>query len=432
VTSIDELMDTLELFATGMRPPTPKVSALLDSGGQRALLVDLAEAEGVEFAEIGAATRERLLRVLEPGLEAVNPLDAWGTCNGSEEIYAESLRALDADPETGLTLFAVDLYPIDDPRSSYPKIAASVKDELRRPLAWLSHASATTSEAQAATLREMGIPVLLGTETGLRAVRHVLEHARFQRERAARGAGSRSVAAPAELGELRRALEAGGAALDEHASKRWLRAYGLDTTREIAVESLDEALRAAEKIGYPVVVKTAAGELHKSERRGIRLDLRTPEEVDAAYRDMERRLGGRVLVQEQVPPGAELILGVVVDPQFGPMLTVGSGGIHVEVLADLRWLLLPTGAAEIRAALQSLRGAALLRGVRGRPPADEGAVVRAALGLAALAEDVGDRLEAIDLNPLVALPDRAVVVDALIVPKAGGGAAPRPAPRRGG
>ena len=420
VRSIDELMDTLELFATGMRPPTSGVSALLDSGGERALLVDLAAAEGVEFAAIGEATQARLRELLEPGLDPINPLDAWGTGNGAEEIYAESLRALDADPATGLDLFAVDLYPIDDPRSSYPKIAAEVQDELTKPLAWLTHASATTSEAQAAALRRMGIPVLLGTETGLRAVHHVLDYARFQRERATRGPVAREVPRPAELFELRRELEARGEALDEQASKRCLRAYGLTTTREIAAESLEEALRAAEKIGYPVVLKTAAGLLHKTERRGVRLDLRDGGDLVAAYRDLEVRLGRRVLVQEQVPPGVELLLGIVADPHFGPMLTVGSGGVHVEILADVRWLCLPTSAAEVRTALAKLRGAPLLHGARGRAPADEEAVVRAALGLASMAEDLGDRIEAVDVNPLIALPDRAVVVDALIVPKAGG------------
>jgi acyl-CoA synthetase (NDP forming) len=415
VASIEELLDTLELFATGMRPAVPRVAALHDSGGQRALLVDLAEDIGVEFAAIGEDTRARIAAVLEPGLEATNPLDAWGTGNGAEEIYAESLLALDADPATGLTLFAVDLYPIDDPRSAYPNIAAGVKDRLTKPLAWLTFASATTSEVQARALRRMGIPVLLGAETGLRAVRHVVEYARFQRERP--GAAERQVPPPPDLPGLRRELAGGAPALDEHASKRILRAYGLDTTREMVASNVDEALRAAEKIGYPVVLKTAEGELHKTERQGVRLGLGAADEVARAYRDFARRLGPRVLVQEQVPPGVELILGLVNDPQFGPLLSVGSGGIFVEILADVRMLVLPTSADAVREALGALRGAALLRGARGRPPADVEAVVRSALGLAALAEDLGDRISAVDLNPLVALPDRAVAVDALIVPK---------------
>ena len=118
-----------------------------------------------------------------------------------------------------------------------------------------------------------------------------------------------------------------------------------------------------------------------------------------------------------IPEGCELILGLVSDPQFGPMLALGSGGIFVEVLKDFRLLPLPTTSDAVAEAIESLRGAALLHGARGRPRADIKAIVRAAMGLSSLASDLGDSIGEIDVNPLVALPDRAVVVDALIVPK---------------
>jgi hypothetical protein len=121
-----------------------------------------------------------------------------------------------------------------------------------------------------------------------------------------------------------------------------------------------------------------------------------------------------------IPPGVELILGVVNDPQFGPMLTLGLGGIFVEVFKDVRMLMLPTTPDAVERVLLNLRGAALLHGVRGRPPVNRGAIVRAVMGLAALAEDLGDLISEIDINPLIALPDEAVIVDALIVPKAAG------------
>jgi acyl-CoA synthetase (NDP forming) len=418
VTSIDELMDTLELFASGMRPSTPGVSAIHDSGGQRALMVDLAEAEGVAFAPIGEETRQKLAEVLEPGLEPINPLDAWGTGNAAADIYEKCLLALDADPATGLTLFACDLYPLDDEEAFYPSIVASVLDRLTKPLAFLVHLSAAASAAQMAQLRQLGVPVLMGTETGLRAARHLVEYASFQRSRPSGGAGAaREVPRPANLARLREQLEHAAAPLDEHASKLLLRSYGLDTTREIRAVSLDEALRAADEIGYPVALKTAAGGLHKTEQDGIRLDIRASDPLASAYRDFEARLGPEVLVQEMVPDGAELILGVVNDPQFGPMLTLGTGGIFVEVLKDVRMLRLPTTPDAVREALSGLRGAALLRGARGRAPADEKSVLRAAMGLDALAADLGDLIAELDVNPLVALPDRAVVVDALVVPK---------------
>jgi acyl-CoA synthetase (NDP forming) len=280
------------------------------------------------------------------------------------------------------------------------------------------HSSGAASEVQTASLRALGIPVLMGTETGLRAARHVLEYSAFQREReSATTEPAHEIPTRPNPAEIRRRIARAPGALDEYASKRILRAYGLTPTRERLADDLDAALRAAAEIGYPVVLKTAAGDLHKTERGGVRLDIAGEDALVEAYRDFAARLGPAVLVQELVPPGAELILGIVRDPQLGPLLSVGSGGIFVEVLRDVRTLALPTTAGAVRRALEGLRGAALLRGVRGRPAADLEAVVRAALGLAALASDLGDHIAEVDVNPLVALPDRAVVVDALIVPR---------------
>jgi acyl-CoA synthetase (NDP forming) len=414
--SLDEMMDTLELFATGMRPRTRYLSAVLDSGGQRAMMVDLAEAEGVAFAPITAETKTRLDEVLEPGLEAINPLDAWGTGNGADSIYAESLQALDADPATGLTLLAVDLCPMDDEFGFYAAIVEEVKGKLRNPLAVLGHLTAAASSEQMTAMRGLGAPMLLGTETGLRAVRHVLDYGEYQRKRHSQGDASRlEVTRPADPAALRAQVEEAKTPLDEYASKQILAAYGLTTTREVQVDTREGALRAAEAIGYPVVLKTC-GDAHKTEHGGVRLGLATPAALATAYADFETRLGPLVLVQQMIEPGTELLLGVVRDPQFGPMLSLGTGGIFVEILKDVRMLPIPTTESAIRAALERLRGAALLAGARGRPPADIDAVVSAALGLTHLAQDLGDSVAAIDVNPLIALPAGAVVVDALIVP----------------
>jgi acyl-CoA synthetase (NDP forming) len=415
--STDELLDTLELFATGMRTKTHFVSAILDSGGQRALLVDLGEAEGVEFTPITEETEQKLSEVLEPGLDPVNPLDAWGTGNGADDIYSKGIRALDADPSTGITLLAVDLPPIDDSKSWYASIVRPLLSELRNPLAVLAHLSDATSAKQSAELREMGVPVLMGTETGLRATRHVVEYSAFQRDRAADvEARARRTPSPANLSELRERLRGASGALGEHDSKQFLAAYGLTTTRETRTDTLAETLRAAEEIGFPIALKTSA-DLHKTERGGVRLGIADRDELSEAYLDFEKRLGADVLVQQMIPQGTELILGVVNDPQFGPMLTLGTGGIFVEVLKDVSMLTVPTAPDAVRKVLMRLRGAALLKGARGKAPADLDAIVDAVMGLSALAEDLGESISEIDVNPLVALPDRAVVVDALIIPK---------------
>ncbi|MBE7552334.1 MAG: acetate--CoA ligase family protein [Anaerolineales bacterium] len=425
VKSPDELLDTLELLSTGMRAATRTITALCDSGGERGMLVDLAEAEGVEFTPIAESTSARLAEILEPGLDPINPLDAWGTGNNYERIFQECLQTLDADPLTGLNIFAVDLTHASDFSPAYIEVALAAQPHLRHPLTFLVHLAAAAGDQQISRLRRAGIPVLLGTETGLRAIRHVLEYSEYQRHRQAAeeqrsgGAGNNFIPhhlPPAVQGGSSLILSAPGP-LDEFASKEILRAYGIATPKEVVVTSLAEAIHAAEVIGYPVAVKTATGELHKSDRGGVRLNVPDAAALTEIYLDFEIHFGPRVLIQQMIPAGVELLLGLVNDPQFGPMLALGMGGIWVEVLRDHRLLLLPTTPAAVREALLSLRGAALLAGLRGQPAVDIEAVVDTAMRLSALAADLGDLIAEVDINPLIALPGGAVAVDALIVPK---------------
>jgi acyl-CoA synthetase (NDP forming) len=426
VQSPDEMMDTLELFSAGYRPPTPFLAAVHDSGGERALLVDLAAAQGVEFARLEDSTKARLAAVLEPGLEPENPVDAWGTGNGVTDIYETCALALDADPNVGLTLFAVDLMRASTLPPTYPDIVLPIRGRFSKPLAFLVNVTAAAGEDQLAQLRGAGVPVLMGAETGTRAVGHLLAYAEKQRSRQLVGAGqprsnlrheepaSLAAASPAEMVNGQWSMV--NSQLDEYAGKQLLAAYGIPVTAEAIAKSLDQARYAAEQIGYPVVLKTAApGILHKSEVDGIRLNLATSEQLAAAYSDLAGRLGSRVLVQEMVSGGVELILGIVNDAQFGLLLLVGLGGVWAEVLDDTKLLLLPTTAAAVKQALRSLHGVPLLLGARGRPPANLEAVVEAALSLARVAADYADQIQAIDINPLVARPDGVVVVDALVI-----------------
>ncbi|HEX6385725.1 MAG TPA: acetate--CoA ligase family protein [Anaerolineae bacterium] len=430
VKSLDEMMDTLELLAAHRQVPEAAVAAILDSGGERALLVDLAQEIGVPFASLSEDTKAKLSQVLEPGLDPVNPLDAWGTGNDYSRIYRDCLLALDADPAVGLTLLAVDLMRESTNPPTYPDIVLPLLSQLTKPLALLVNATAAASEDQMARLRQAGIPVLMGTETGLRTVRHLLEYSsRHRRNLTAEEVGEVEVEINNSalstvkdvhgdrLLEFRRQLEAAAGPLDEYASKQILQAYGLPVVTEALVASLDEVLQAAKTIGYPVALKTAAGIGHKSDVDGVRLNLGSETALAAAYRDMAKRLGAPMVVQQMVAAGVELLLGLVRDEQFGPVLILGSGGILVEVLQDTRLLLLPTTPDEIRQTLLSLRIAPLLAGARGRPAVDLEAIVTTAMRLATLAADLGDLTAAVDVNPLIARPDGVVVVDALIVPR---------------
>ncbi len=192
--------------------------------------------------------------------------------------------------------------------------------------------------------------------------------------------------------------------------------YGIVTADTREAGDAAAALAAAEAIGYPVVLKTANPAVtHKSDAGGVRLGIAGPAELARAYADLAERLGPRVLVGQSVPPGVELALGIARDPDLGPLIVAGAGGVLVELLADRAVALPPVDERAARQMLAGLRVARLLAGFRGTPPADLGAVVSAITGVSALAEDLGDRLDGLDVNPLICGPHGAVAVDALAV-----------------
>jgi acyl-CoA synthetase (NDP forming) len=180
--------------------------------------------------------------------------------------------------------------------------------------------------------------------------------------------------------------------------------------------SADEAVDAAERIGWPVAVKAAAV-THKTDVAGVHLGLGEPDDIRAAYADLASGLGPAVTVAAMAPPGVELALGVVWDAQFGPLVMAAAGGELIEVIRDRRMALPPLDEARARRVVAGLAVRPLLDGVRGRPPADVDAVARSLVRLSALAIDLGDRLEALDVNPLIAGPEGCVAVDALVVPR---------------
>jgi hypothetical protein len=173
---------------------------------------------------------------------------------------------------------------------------------------------------------------------------------------------------------------------------------------------------AAGRVGWPVALKTAApGVDHKSDVGGVKLGLAGPGQLAAAYADLAGRLGPRVVVASMAGPGVELALGMVRDPQFGPLVMVAAGGVLVEVLGDRRFALPPVQAHTARSLLDRLAVRPLLDGARGAPPADLDAVADAVVRLSALAVDLGDHLAAVDVNPLVAGPHGCLAVDAVVV-----------------
>jgi acyl-CoA synthetase (NDP forming) len=405
VRDLAELADTLELFAPGRRAaPGTGIATVHDSGLERAHTADLAAELSVPFAPLAPPTHARLAAVLDPGLDPANPLDVWGTGRDTEPLLAECLSALAADPAVAAVALAVDLVPEFDGDESYPAAVLTAAAGTAKPVAVLAGLASAVDQAAAARLRAAGIPVLEGTRTGLLALRHLLDHARPPPPppawEPAPGPGTDR-------------LPVGGPELFD-----LLRGYGIPVVRTRGAATRAQVLAAADEIGYPVVVKTdEPGIAHKSDVGGVRLGLAGPAEAGAAYDDLAARLGPRVTVSETAPPGTELALGVVRDPALGPLLVVGAGGVLVEILAERAVLLAPVTRSAALAALRKLRIAPVLAGSRGQPAADLGAIADAIAGLSRLACDLGDALEALDINPLICTPAGPLAVDALLIPR---------------
>lgn len=411
VRTLDEMAETLELLVAGRRAHRGGLTTIHDSGGERALFIDAAADAGVPFARISEATRKRLEAVLEPGLPAVNPLDAWGTGREYERIFLECSRALLDDPDTAALAFVVDLSG-EDLEPGYLEVALEIFPETEKPYAVLCNLTSAIAPEAARTLRDRGIPVLEGTAGGLAAFRHLFA---LRDHRALPPTGDPE---PVTDEVRSRWLERLGSPepWTEVEGLRLLAGYGIPTVPAEAAAHLDEALVVAEEVGWPVALKTAQA-AHKSDADGVRLGIEDPGAFRDAYRDLAARLGPRVTVAAMAPRGVELALGLVRDEQFGPLVLVAAGGILIEVVRDRRMALPPLDEVRARRMLDRLAVRPLLDGVRGAPPADAESVVQALVRLSALALDLGEHIAALDVNPLMVGPDGCVAVDALVIPR---------------
>jgi acyl-CoA synthetase (NDP forming) len=410
--SLDELADTLELFAAGRRAGPGGLATVHDSGGERAHLADLAEESGVPLPPVGEGTRRRLAAVLEEGLEPANPLDAWGTGNDHEPIFLEAVRALADDPAVAAVALCVDLTTEPTPGAGYVRVAAEAAAATAKPVVLLANLSSAVDPRDAAFVRAAGVPVLEGTVTGLAAIRHLLDH----RDLRARPPLAPARGVPAPTTDRWRARLGQGTPLSEVEGLSLLADYGIPVVAAVPASSAAEAMAAAGRVGWPVALKTAApGIAHKTEAGGVRLGLPGPAELRAAYHDLAARLGPEVTVAAMAPPGVELALGVVPEPPLGPLVMVAAGGTLVEVLRDRAFALPPLDLVRALAMLERLRVRPLLDGVRGAAPADLEAVASALVRLGAIAADLGDLLAGLDVNPLLAGPDGCIAVDALVL-----------------
>jgi len=218
---------------------------------------------------------------------------------------------------------------------------------------------------------------------------------------------------------LKRVLKEGRKALTEYEAKKVLRSYGIPATREFLVHSQKEAVEKAERLGYPVVLKGSGSQLlHKTELDVIRLNLKNAREVREAFREIKKNAGDKlegVLVQEMVKGERELVIGLIKDPQFGPCVMFGLGGIYTEILRDVSFRVAPITQQDAYQMMEEIRAKKILDAVRGMAPADKKALAKALVGLGRLGIEHPE-IKEVDVNPLILTKKgKPIAVDALIV-----------------
>jgi acyl-CoA synthetase (NDP forming) len=404
VRDLAEFADTIELFSAGRRATGGTgIATVHDSGAERALTADLADELGVEYATLASDTVQTMEALLDDGLIATNPLDVWGTGADTRELFGSCLRAIAADPAVAVTALAIDLVTEFDGDTAYEDAVLDVARDTTAPLAVMASVASAIDRDKADLLRGKGIPVLEGARSGLVALDH--------------------------LAHWPRNVDAPDYEIDADRRDRWRRAltawapelafdlladYGIPVASPLVARTLEEALAAAADTGYPVVLKTLGAE-HKSDVGGVVLGLTDSASLRVEYEALAGRLGPAVTIQPMATEGIEVSIGLVRDGSFGPLLVIAAGGTLVELLADRVLAVPPVSHSTATGLLKGLRINALLDGWRGAPAADVTALADAIVAFSRLAVELGDVLDAVEANPVIASARGAVAVDALAV-----------------
>lgn len=415
VQSLDELASTALLLSSGRLPAEGGLAAIFDSGGERELLVDIADDVGVPMARINTDTVEVLKDNLDHGLEPINPLDAWGTGRNYQAIFENCWQALLDDPDTAMGVFVADLTTGFYLHESFARICRRVARRTSKPVAMLTNHIGTDSQDLACRTTAAGVPVLDGTLSGLKAVRHAMNYRDFITRPVAEEPPTPK---PDVSHKWRQRLER-STILSEAEGLAMLADYGVPVVRHGTAGNLEEARELAKSIGYPVVVKTAVeGILHKSDMGGVHVNIADEAALIETYNDLAERLGPDVLIAELAEMDAELALGIIIDEQFGPIVMVAGGGVFIEIYKDRQLCLAPVHRIAAAEMVEQLAIRPLLDGARGRPVLDKSAVVDAIMALSSLATDLGDLLAELDVNPLAVTPSGCLALDVLAVPAA--------------
>lgn len=425
VNDLDEMLETAAALVVlnGNLPSGNRVGMITVSGGEIGLVGDLAAGLDLTFPNWSARAEKAFQQVLPTYAKVSNPLDAWGS-GKIDETYPPSMAAAAGEEDVDIVVVSQDapqgLAPGQVKQYSVvARAAADVAKKSGKPIVAISNLSGGLHHGLREIFEKGGVPLLQGTREGLCAVHHVVNYAKFLRN---------DVVTQVKSRERRGAmyLEQGAGVLVEYEAKKVLLEYSIPCSREVLCHSMDEAIDAFREIGGPVAVKLISPEIpHKTEARIVQLNVDHETAIGHAYQQVmenakeympNAKITG-VLVQEMITdPVAEVIVGISKDADFGPVVLFGLGGTTVELYEDRALGIPPLSRDEALEMIHQSKANRLLQGFRGRPAGDEVALVDVLVRIGQLATHWGNRIHALDINPLLVLPigQGVVAVDALI------------------
>ena len=413
VDDIDQLATTLMMFAQPNIAGEGGLVCLHDSGGERQLIIDLADQLKVPLCDLTASSVSKLEQLLDPGLPAINPLDGWGAGGAdAPEKMADCFAALLTDSGASIGAVVHDRGPNSEVYSSYLNYLSKGHAAARKPVFLVANRQGSGSDELAITSTHKGFPVIDGVSQFLVGTRCLFNYRDFQQRK------------PVKLKEVdKKAIDywkksfRADSQVSEIQASQCLADFGLPMLRGRLVSSNNDLNLVMPEVVFPAVLKTAQPEIdHKSDVGGVILNITSSEMLITAYEDLSKRLGPLAMIAPMVESeGIEMILGVSRDDQFGPVVLVGFGGIYAEVLSDILFLLPPFDAATVKRALASLTLYPILKGVRGQGSMDIDSYCEAAALLSQISLSLRDTVSEIDINPIKVGVDGCVGLDALIV-----------------
>ena len=408
VDTMEQMLDAARVLSDQPLVAGPRVAIIGNSGGPGILAADAAVAAGLTVVELDAATMVDLRRAVPSAASCQNPIDLGAGVQPSQAGQAIR-RVLDADGvDTVLTVFTETLIASPDEVMAAVTQAAAASDK-----AVVATQVGGDERSVPVPGTSRSVPVFGFPERAAAAIGFAARYAQMRSTPLGDGVRPAGIDVAGSRALVADLLSAGASWLGPEEVARLLIRYGIPVCAQRVVTDFDGAVRAAAELGYPVAVKLARGAVHKTDVGGVRLGITGESELREAFEAVQAAGTGEILIQPMAAAGTELILGAVQDPQFGPVVMLGAGGVLADLIADRRVRLAPLTAGDADEMIAGLRTVALLDGYRGRPSVSRPAVRELLLRLAALADDLPEVAE-LDLNPVIGLGDDLLVVDAKV------------------